>query len=202
MMSLLSMPCCGADPYNDDGSMAGAWDPRTGLCRHCGKDGRVYSCASPTCRGSISEMERFCKGCQGAFDLGLMEDAGPWHPDPAVSGPQHRAFPAPGYQLIAYEDGRWAIRWRGDTVGSGTITHPDLPGALATAKLCCVGTWKQHSRPHIKTSEQLFDDLMEWRRRMAEHHPECKDEPDGLDTYAGCHPECLGLAALMEYVHE
>lgn len=211
MMQVMPMPCCGAEPpvptsRHNFGSLTiedttdwskFGWDPRTGLCRACGEDKRHFRCESPKCSVSVDRFQRFCDGCQGAFELGVIEDIGPWSPDPAASGPRHRAFPGGGYHLCAYEDGRWFVEYKYDqTIGSGTVSDV-MPDVLATAKLLCVGTWKQHSRTTTKTGRQHFDELMDLRERMKEHHPECV-----LNEYNGCVPNCPGLKALMETEHE
>ena len=42
-----------------------------------------------------------------------------WHFDPAFTGPRRRAFVGT-WQLIAYEDGRWEVRYDNKVVDTGT----------------------------------------------------------------------------------
>lgn len=92
MLEIAPMPCCGTKPPEPtskvehsqaDGFLSTitdttdwssfGWDVETGLCKACGADGLDYRCASPTCKAGVAKEERFCEGCQGAFDLAMRE---------------------------------------------------------------------------------------------------------------------------------
>lgn len=46
-----------------------------------------------------------------------------WHYDPAYTGPRFRWF-CGAWQMIAYKDGHWSVRYRNDQVAHGRATSP------------------------------------------------------------------------------
>lgn len=154
MMQVMPMPCCGTHPpipehtvqcgsgngvdivETTDNSKFG-WD-LAGLCRSCRTHKSHFSCASQTCLNGVGRFDRFCSGCHGAFEMGVIEDPGPWSADPAATGLRYRAFPSGFYTLGAYVDGRWFVEHQGVTLDHGTATDE------LAAKVVAVGVWKQH----------------------------------------------------------
>lgn len=70
-MTVLPMPCCGAEPPVD--LVGFGWDPHTGLCLSCGTPRQTHRCETRSCHSMAEGEARFCVPCREAFDLAVAE---------------------------------------------------------------------------------------------------------------------------------